>query len=74
MALHHILRDFMGSQDGRFAEAFKVGTTADLSDYLVGCVPPDWIRRIDAAPAVPPAPTSVARKAGSKKSADLSRE
>lgn len=57
MALYHILKDFPGSQDGRFAEAFKAGTEADLSDYLVSCVPAEWIRRVDPASAVPPAPT-----------------
>lgn len=72
MARYHILVDFMGSQDGRFSEPFKAGTQADLSDYLVSCLPAASIRRIeeDAVPAtttagkkqrkaaVSPAPTS----------------
>lgn len=60
MARYHILKDFKGSQDGRFAEAFKAGTEADLSDYLVSCLPADSIRRVeDVAVADSPAPTPV---------------
>lgn len=73
MARYRILKDFNGSQDGRFTEAFKAGTEADLSDYLVSCLPADSIQPVeeDAAPAatistgrksrktaVSPAPTS----------------
>lgn len=55
MALYHILKDFKGSQDGRFAEDFTAGTEADLSDYLVSCLPADSIRRVEqtAEPVVP---------------------
>ena len=54
MAQYRILVDFMGSQDGRFADAFKAGTQADLSDYLVSCLPAASIQRIEpvADPAV----------------------
>lgn len=44
-----ILKDFKGSQTGSTAEDFKAGTEADLSDYLVSCVDPVWIRRLAAA-------------------------
>jgi hypothetical protein len=67
MAQYHILVDFMGSQDGRFAEQFKADTQADLSDYLVSCVPAEWIRAVDPALAVSPAPTSAPRKAAARK-------
>jgi hypothetical protein len=49
---YRILKDFMGSQDGRFSEAFSAGSQADLSDYLVSCVPPEWIRAVSPAPAI----------------------
>lgn len=39
--LHNIMKDFLGSQDGRFSEQFKAGTQADLSDYLAACIAPD---------------------------------
>lgn len=61
MARYRILEDFMGSQDGRFAEPFKAGTEADLSDYLVSCLPAGRIQRIDP-PAVSPAPTITPRR------------
>jgi hypothetical protein len=32
--IYDILRDFSGSQDGRFTERFSKGTQADLSDSL----------------------------------------
>lgn len=41
--LYNILKDFKGSQDGRFCESFKAGTQAELSEYLVSCVEPSWI-------------------------------
>jgi len=43
---YEILQDFPGSQDGRFTEQFKAGTRAELSAYLVACVPTDWIRPV----------------------------
>ncbi len=47
--LHDILKDFKGSQDGRFAEQFKAGTQADLSPYLAGIVVPEgWARAVEA--------------------------
>ena len=49
---YQILTDFNGSQDGRFSESFKAGTEAELSDYLVSCVPPAWIRAVGAAPII----------------------
>lgn len=43
--LYDILKDFKGSQDGRFCEQFVAGTQADLSDYLAGIVVPEgWAR------------------------------
>lgn len=36
--LYDILKDFKGSQDGRFAEQFTAGTQAELSDYLADIV------------------------------------
>lgn len=45
MKQYEILRDFKGSQDGRFSDEFKAGTVAELSDYLAGIVVPDgWAR------------------------------
>lgn len=44
--LYEILRDFKGSQDGRFTEQFTAGTQAELSDYLVSCIPADWARPV----------------------------
>jgi hypothetical protein len=42
--LYDILKDFKGSQDGRFAESFEAGTQAELSDYLIACLPPGVAR------------------------------
>lgn len=36
--LYDILKDFKGSQDGRFAEQFTADTQAELSDYLADIV------------------------------------
>ena len=60
MTLYFILKDFKGSQDGRFTESFTAGTQAELSAYLVGCLPADSIRCADEVipAAVTPAPTS----------------
>jgi len=45
--LYDILRDFPGSQDGRFTEQFKAGTQRDLSDYLAAAVvPAGWARPV----------------------------
>lgn len=67
MPRYRILVDFMGSQDGRFAEAFKAGTEADLSDYLVSCLPANSICRIDDVPAAAVSPAPTITKAGKKK-------
>ena len=44
--LYEILKDFPGSQDGRYTEHFKAGTQAELSEYLVSCVPQEWVRPV----------------------------
>ena len=63
MARYRILVDFMGSQDGRFAEQFKAGTQADLSDYLVSCLPAASIQRVEAVEdAAAPAAVKKPRK------------
>jgi hypothetical protein len=49
--LYNILKDFKGSQDGRFAEEFKAGTQAELSDYLAGCIDPAWAKLANAPEA-----------------------
>lgn len=41
---YEILKDFPGSQDGTKSEWFYAGTVVDLSDYLVSCVDPAWIK------------------------------
>lgn len=47
MKLYDILKDFPGSQDGRFTEHFAAGTQAALSDYLAGIVVPlGWARPV----------------------------
>lgn len=43
---YEILRDFPGSQDGRTTEQFKAGTQAEMSDYLVSCIPKEWARPV----------------------------
>lgn len=43
---YEILKDFKGSQDGRFTETFEAGTVAELSDYLAGCAPTGSIRPV----------------------------
>lgn len=55
---YRILKTFKGSQDGRFTEEFEEGTEADLSDYLVSCIPAEWVAPV-AATATPPAAESV---------------
>jgi hypothetical protein len=43
--MYEILKDFPGSQDGRFTEQFKAGTVRELSAYLAGhVVPCGWAR------------------------------
>lgn len=49
MQSYRILKTFKGSQDGRFTEEFQAGTEAELSEYLVSCVPGDWIEAVTAA-------------------------
>lgn len=44
--LYRILKDFPGSQDGRFTEQFRQGTVVELSAYLVNCVPAAWIEAV----------------------------
>jgi hypothetical protein len=45
--LYEILRDFPGSQDGRFTDQFKAGTRRELSDYLAAIVvPAGWARAV----------------------------
>jgi len=52
MALHEILRDFPGSQDGRFTEQFTAGTQRELSDWLAAAVVPQgWARPAKPAQA-----------------------
>lgn len=47
--LHDILKDFKGSQDGRFSEQFTAGTQAELSDYLADIVVREgWARPVGA--------------------------
>lgn len=46
MTLCNIFRDFRGSQDGSTTQEFQAGTQADLSEYLLSCIPKEW-----AAPA-----------------------
>jgi hypothetical protein len=49
MQRYKILKSFKGSQDGRFTEEFQAGTEAELSEYLVSCVPENWIKAVTAA-------------------------
>lgn len=51
-----ILKTFSGSQDGRFTEVFTEGTETDLSAYLIGCIPADWIAAVDEVAHDEPAP------------------
>lgn len=53
MKPYRILKDFIGSQDGRFSEQFKAGTVADLSEYLAAAIDPSWARPANA-PEPPP--------------------
>lgn len=56
--LYDIIKDFKGSQDGRFSDDFKAGTQAELSDYLAAIVVPEgWAR-----PAEDPADGATAAK------------
>ena len=43
---YKILKDFPGSQDGRFTEQFRQGTVVELSAYLVSCIPAAWIEAV----------------------------
>jgi len=48
--LYDILKDFPGSQDGRFTEQFTAGTQRELSDYLAAIVvPAGWARPAGAS-------------------------
>lgn len=46
MARCEILESFKGSQDGRFTESFEIGTTAELSEYLMANAPKGSFRRV----------------------------
>ncbi len=59
MALYDIVKDFKGSQDGRFAEDFKAGTRRDLSAYLAAAIDPAWARAVIEKPAEPIASPAV---------------
>lgn len=57
--IYDILKDFPGSQDGRFSEQFTAGTQRDLSDYLAAiAVPNGWARLPVDEPAPAPAPAT----------------
>lgn len=43
---YEILESFKGSQTGASTEQFTAGTQAELSDYLVSCIPADWVRPV----------------------------
>ncbi len=45
--MYEILKDFKGSQDGRFTEEFTAGTQVDLSDYLASCIPKGLARPLE---------------------------
>lgn len=47
MKRYRILKEFKGSQDGRFTQTFKVDDEVELSDYLVSCVPPGSIEPVE---------------------------
>lgn len=66
MAQCEILQSFKGSQDGRFAETFTAGTTADLSDYLMACAPKGSFRCVAAAPVVENKATITTGRRGKK--------
>jgi hypothetical protein len=62
--LYEILKDFPGSQDGRFAENFKAGTVVELSDYLAAIVVPEgWAVIADVAYQAPLPGTEIDNKA-----------
>lgn len=47
--LHEIIKDFSGSQDGRFTEQFIKGTERDLSESLaVVAVKEGWAKPVKA--------------------------
>lgn len=45
---YEILQSFKGSQTGATTEQFTAGTQVELSDYLVSCIPADWVRPMKA--------------------------
>jgi len=48
--LYDIVKDFKGSQDGRFTQDFKAGTQAELSDYLAAIVVREGWARLSGKP------------------------
>lgn len=44
--LYEILKDFDGSQDGRFTKSFKAGTQEVLSDYLAAIAVPAGLAKL----------------------------
>lgn len=44
---YKILKTFKGSQDGRFSETFEQGAEYELSDYLISCIPADWVKKFE---------------------------
>jgi hypothetical protein len=54
MKLYDILKDFNGSQTGHDFQAFKAGTTANLSDSLAAiAVKEGWVKPIAVGGIVP---------------------
>lgn len=45
--MHKILKDFIGSQNGTVNTQFNKGETVELSDYLVSCVNPSWVQKVE---------------------------
>lgn len=61
--IYDIVKDFKGSQDGRFTEQFTAGTKADLSDYLAAIVVTEGWARPAMPPAQPITPIEIDNKA-----------
>lgn len=44
--MYKILKSFAGSQNGTVTTQFNKGETVELSDYLVSCIPDDWVEKV----------------------------
>lgn len=44
--MYKILKSFKGSQNGSVTTQFNAGESVEISDYLLSCIPSEWVEKI----------------------------